>query len=109
LDYMVGLFESNGEVDELELVEELEEHLVERAVYGKHRVSLGEVLEVRSVAPKYFANAGSGHRAPVVMVGPTRKGRMLCVPIEPSGRRGLWRPVTAFEANTHHRDRYSSS
>lgn len=40
------------------------------------------------------------------MVGPTRAGRFLCVPIEPTGKCGVWRPVTAFTANAHHVKRY---
>ena len=87
--------------------EELELHLVERGITEKHTGSFTEILEVLTGTPKYFENL-PGRRAPVSMVGPTRNGRMLCVPIEPTGKMGVWRPVTAFTADTHHVERFKS-
>lgn len=102
-----SLFADNGPVEELELDEELEIHLKLRGQTEKHIVSFSEILEVFYAKPQYFENL-SGRRAPVVMLGPTSGGRMLCVPIEPTGRTGVWRPVTAYTANTHHVERYNS-
>jgi hypothetical protein len=45
-------------------------------------------------------------RASHVMVGPTRTGRMLVVPIESLGIDDLWRPVTGFEASPSQISRY---
>ena len=105
MEEVAGLFSRHGEVDALELDDAFQSHLAERATYAKHDVALSEVLQVHANAPKYFINSGT-HRAPIVMVGPTLAGRFLCVPLEPTGRFGVWRPVTAFQANTHHRNRY---
>ena len=78
----------------------------DRHQYGKHAVSAKEVRQIHTGAPEYFENEGEARRAPVVMVGPTESDRMIVVPIEPTHTRCLWRPVTAFEANAHDRDRY---
>ena len=103
-----ALLGQNGTVDELELSEELDLHLRERGITEKHIVSFSEILEAFSGNPGYFLNlVGPGRRAPLVKVGPTQSGRILCVPIEPTGRWGIWRPVTAFTANTHHIERYN--
>jgi hypothetical protein len=95
----------NGGVEELEWDEDLLQHINERGFYAKHDVTIAEILEVHRSAPKYFPNVSTGS-APMVMVGPTATNRFLCVPIEPTGKFGIWRPLTAFEANTHHRQRY---
>ena len=100
------LFAHNGRVDELQLDEELQLHLLEPGHdYEKHIVTLVEITEVHTGSPRYFKNAG-GQRAPVVMVGPTKANRCLFVPIEPTGAWGVWRAVTAFSANTHSIERY---
>ena len=108
------LFRIYGAVEELLLSEELEAHLLERGTYDKHNVSLLEIVEVHQNAPKYFANKGpeggsersAENNAPIVLVGPTFNGRMVAVPIDPAGE-GTWRPRTAFEANTHHKEKYA--
>jgi hypothetical protein len=76
-------------------------HLASRATYAKHRVSIAEIAQVHGGQPQYFLNM-SKSRAPIIMVRPTPAGRWLCVPIAPTRQQGVWRPVTAFEANTHH-------
>jgi hypothetical protein len=102
-----AVFVRHGRVEELALDDVLYGHLVERGTYAKHDVTLAEILQVHQGQPRYFTNAGSdGRRAPVIMVGPTQAGRWLCVPIEPAGGQGVWRAVTGFEANTHHKVKY---
>ena len=101
-----ALFSTYGTVDELELDDALWEHLREGGTYSKHEVSLSEILQVFVDSPRFFLNTSPTGRAPLIMLGPTIAGRMLCVPIEPTGKLGIWRPVTAFEANSHHRQRY---
>ena len=101
------LFVDNGQVERLELGQELQFHLDERGITEKHIVTFTEILEVLDLRPKYFENL-PGRRAPVSMVGPTRDGRILCVPIEPTGDMGVWRPVTAYTANAHHLARYNA-
>ena len=78
------------------------------AKFANHRVTAGEVQEVHDKWPKYYEN-GPDRRATHVMVGPTGHGRMLVVPIERLGLRGLWRPVTAFEAAPDQAARYRSA
>jgi len=123
------LFEMFGSVAELAFSDGFREHLLERATFDKHRVTLAEILQVHQGKPRYFLNEGStpsassrssteqgrptekaqpaeSCRAPIVMVGPMDAGRMLTVPLVPAGPYGVWRPVTAFQSNTHHKTRY---
>jgi hypothetical protein len=101
-----GLFDDYGEVEELGLDEALTRHLRERGHYPEHRVSLAEILQVHEGRPRFFLNTSPSGRAPVIMVGQTTQGRWLCIPIEPTVERGTWRVITAFQANTHHIERY---
>ena len=96
----------NGPVEALELDDAFQLHLRERGTYPKHRVSLTEIVQVHQLNPKLFVNPSPTGRAPVVMIGATGAGRFLCIPIEPTGKWGIWRPLTAFEANAHHREKY---
>lgn len=98
-----------GRVKELELDDDLQGHLLERGSYSKHEVTRREIVEVHAGTPRYFENLGTGRRAPVSMVGPTRRSRIPCVPVQPTHRHGTWRPVTAFETNTHHVERYNAA
>ena len=100
------ILSANGPVEELELDDAFQEHLRQRGTYDKHRVALSEVLQVQLSRPKLFLNSSPTGRAPIIMVGPTDEGRWPCVPVEPTGKWGIWRPVTAFEANAHHRSGY---
>ena len=98
------LFNDNGTVEELQLDEELQAHLLQHPD-EKHNVSFAELIEVHQNKPLYYLNA-AGHRAPIYMVGPTTADRFLFVPIEPTGTQEVWRPVTAFTANTIYVNRY---
>ena len=106
-DPVKELFAEHGEPRELELTDEFMEHQAARAVYDKHLVSALEITEAHEGAPRYFVNEGELRTAPIALVGPTVAGRMLTVPIEPSGRWSVWRPVSAYEANRHHVERYN--
>jgi hypothetical protein len=100
------IFAQAGPVESLEFEDEFFVHLQRRGHYDKHEVTITEIMQVHTGAPRYFGNEGQDRRAPVIMVGPTAAGRFLVIPIEPAGRYGVWRPITAFEANTHHREAY---
>ena len=78
----------------------------QRRQYDKHYVSAKELRQAHAGAPEYFVNEPETRRAPLVLIGPTYSDRMIVVPIEPTHTRCVWRPVTAFEANTHDRERY---
>jgi len=90
--------------DELEVDDEFRAHVAER----RHFVRSSEVLEVLLGRPIFLDNADpdQDHRAPVMMVGETVQGRLLIVPIEPTGRPGVWRAVTAYQASLSERRRY---
>ena len=101
------LFEFYGTVEESYIDEEFTSHMAsEMRQYGKHSVSQEEINQVYARFPKYFENEGPGRRAPVIMIGSTASDRIIVIPIEPMHIKGGWRPVTAFEANTHDRERY---
>ena len=99
------LFSRHGSVEAIECDAAFAEHMAsEGRDYEKHAVAPKEIEEALAIAPAFFEN--DGKRAPLVMVGLTQASRMLVAPLEPAGRRGVWRAVTAFEANAHHRRRY---
>ena len=101
------VFALHGAVEELHIDEEFATHMAEELRrHDKHSVAPKEIRQVHARTPRYFENKGEGRTAPIIMVGPTDSGRMIAVPIEPTHTIGVWRPVTAFEANAHHRDRY---
>ena len=124
------LFDRHGTVDELVFDDAFFEHLAQRATFDKHRVSLAEILQAHQTCPRYYVNvaqqssstesdtstlssgkaatldAAAQRRAPIVMLGATNSGRVLKVPLVPTDTRGIWRPITAFQANTHDRQRY---
>ena len=88
-------------------VQELVFDAINEAKFADHGVGIMEVLDVLDLEPRFFVNRRA-RRASHVMVGRTHSGRVLIVPIEDWGR-GVWRPVTAFEANASHVRRYRSS
>ena len=99
------LFDVHGQVEAIECDAAFMEHMAsEERDYEKHAVTPQEIEEALATAPAFFENAGK--RAPLIMVGLTQASRMLVAPLEPTSRRGVWRAVTAFEANAHHRRRY---
>lgn len=77
------------------------------AKFAAHRVTVDEVQQVRDKWPRFYVNRPD-RRASHVMVGPTRLGRILVVPIERWGTDDIWRPVTAFEAISGQAARYRS-
>lgn len=73
-----------------------------------HGVTAREVLQVLDEAPRFFPNK-RGHRAPLVMVGPTYGGRFLTVPLAPTDEPTIWRPATAWDASPGERARYDAA
>jgi hypothetical protein len=111
------LFIYYGRVEKLEMPSDLQRHLRNQG----HNVRLTEIADVlaqgrarffRNVAaetgtiPSQVEQVEAERRAPLLMVGPTRAGRILCVPIEPTGRFGVWRPITAYDAGERLLRRY---
>jgi hypothetical protein len=88
-------------------VQELVFDAINEAKFADHRVTIIDVLDVLDLEPRFFVNRRA-RRASHVMVGPTHSGRVPVAPIEEWGR-GIWRPVTAFEANEWQVRRYRSS
>jgi hypothetical protein len=75
--------------------------------FGRHGLTSDDVQQVFDKWPRYYRNRPD-RRASHVMVGPTRSGRLLVVPMEEWGGGGLWRPITAFEASPSQAARYRS-
>lgn len=88
-------------------VRELVFDAINEAKFADHGMTSTDVLDVMDLEPRLFENRRA-RRASHVMVGPTRSGRVLVVPIEDWGH-GVWRPVTAFSANAWQVRRYRSS
>ena len=88
-------------------VQELVFDDMNEAKFADHATTIVDVLDVQDVEPRCFVNRRA-RRASYVMVGSTRSGRVLVVPIEDWGR-GVWRPVTAFDASAWQVRRYRSS
>jgi hypothetical protein len=82
------------DIDEVEVNDAFLAHMADR----HHFVRAIEVQEVLDGNPVFFTNEDQRgeHRAPVIMVGRTRRGRLLAIPIAPTERPGVWRAVTAF-------------
>lgn len=108
MDPLTSLWARFGAVEELQIDDEFRSHMAQRSHYREHRVSVSEIFELFDGEPAFFQNGGT-RRAPIIMVGPTARGRLLCVPLEPAGMEGVWRVVTAFEANAGHRQRYQEA
>jgi len=88
-------------------VRELVFDAVNEAKFANHSVTVIDVLDVLELKPRFFVNRRA-RRASHVMVGSNHAGRVLVVPIEDWGR-GVWRPVTAFDASGWQLRRYRSS
>ena len=101
------LIRAYGRIEELEFDDAFAEHMAAGGRdFAKHRVSEQEVREAWLGDPVYVENVGERRRESIIMLGRTRAGRIIVVPLQPTHRWGAWRPVTAFEANAHHRKRY---
>lgn len=97
----------SGELDQVIDVAGLYFDDENEAKFMSHGVSVDEVQQVLDKWPRFYINRLE-RRATHVMIGPTRAGRMLVVPIERWDHAGLWRPVTAFEASPGQAARYRS-
>lgn len=80
-----------------------------RGTNAKHRVKDTEVFAAHQRDKPAYYMSEPGHRALVYMLGETQEKRLILVALVPSKRSGIWEAVTAYEANAHHRDRYSRS
>lgn len=58
------------------------------AEMARHRVTAREVRQVLDGDPAFFRNK-KRHAAPIIMVGATLGGRLLTVPVAPTGRPGV--------------------
>jgi hypothetical protein len=50
-----------------------------------------------------LTNNPRGEPGSVLMIGETDGGRLLTVPLVPTGDPTTWRPATAYDASRHHR------
>lgn len=106
LEDVERFFREYGEVEVLEVDDELAFHLAVR----HPDVNVADIIEVHANPDtEYFDNEYSRERpehAPVIMLGYTASGRFLSVPIEPTGQSGVWRARTAFAGDQDHEQRY---
>ena len=62
---------------------------------ARHGISAREMRQVLNNQPEFFPNK-KGHRATIVMIGPTFGGRFLTIPLAGTALTGDWRPATAW-------------
>jgi uncharacterized DUF497 family protein len=65
---------------------------------AEHGVTIREVNQMVENRHIILRNRRDG-RAPLLLVGRTHGGDVLCVPIEATNDPDVWRPVTAFPAS----------
>ena len=73
-----------------------------------HGVSEAEIRQVLDEEPIFLPNK-KGHSAPVIMIGPTFGGRLLTVPLRPTGVEGVWRPASAWDSSKAEWARYDAA
>jgi len=69
---------------------------------ARHGVTADEVDELKWNRKVFSANP-RGERGGLLLIGETDGGRLLAVPLAPTGDWTTWRPATAFDASRHHR------
>lgn len=75
---------------------------------ARHHVGEREVRQVLDGEPVFLPNK-KGHKAPIVMLGPTYGGRLLTVPLGRTDVQGLWRPASAWDSSKGERARYDAA
>jgi hypothetical protein len=75
---------------------------------ARHGVTESEIRQVLDGEPTFLPNK-RGHRAPVVMIGPTYGGRFLTIPLSPTGVETIWRPASAWDSSSGERARYDAA
>jgi hypothetical protein len=75
---------------------------------ARHRVREAEIRQVLDNAPIFKPNK-KGHKAPIVMIGPTFGGRFLTIPLSPTRDETVWRPATAWESSDNERMLYQGA
>jgi hypothetical protein len=73
----------------------------------EHQVTVRELLEVVAGDSKAMRNHSPGG-APWILIGPTLRGRILTVPIDPTAEEGAWRPRTGYDSSRKEQRRYAS-
>jgi len=86
-------------VDELEFDDWNEQE------FSRHHVTAREIREVLDEQPVFVPNKRP-HAARILMIGPTRGGRFLTVPLAELPVEGLWRPATAWDSSPEELARY---
>jgi hypothetical protein len=71
---------------------------------AQYNVTIREALEMIDGSPKGFRNHSEG--APWILVGATRSGRMLTMPLDPTAEPAIWRPRTAYDSSNKELRRY---
>jgi hypothetical protein len=75
---------------------------------ARHGVSEREIRQVLDGEPIFLPNK-RGHRASIIMIGPTYGGRMLTIPLAPTDIEAVWRPATAWDSSPGECVRYEAA
>jgi hypothetical protein len=75
---------------------------------ARHGVSEREIRQVLDGEPVFLPNK-RGHRASIIMIGPTYGGRMLTIPLAPTDVEEVWRPATAWNSSPGECARYRAA
>ena len=75
---------------------------------ARHGVSEREIRQVLDGEPVFLPNK-RGHRASIIMIGPTYGGRMLTIPLAPTDVDEVWRPATAWDSSPGECSRYRAA
>ena len=75
---------------------------------ARHGVSEREIRQVLDGEPVFLPNK-RGHRASIIMIGPTYGGRMLTIPLAPTDIDEVWRPATAWDSSPGECKRYEAA
>jgi len=75
---------------------------------ARHGVAEAEMRQVLDGEPVFLRNK-KGRQAPAIMIGPTFGGRLLTVPLSPTGVEEVWRPTTAWDSSKDERARYDAA
>jgi len=87
-------------------IRELEIDDANEAEFGRHGISVSEMIQLLESEIRVFRN--KKHRAgSLLMIGTTRGGRVLTVPITRTAVAGRWRPITAWDSSAGERTRYA--
>jgi uncharacterized DUF497 family protein len=89
-------------------IAELEVDDANEAEFARHGVTAREIFQLLEGPFRVFRNKKK-RAAQRMLIGPTRGGRLLTVPISRTAVPGRWRPVSAWDASPAERTKYEAT